>query len=115
MLKAFEAATAFTTQLFDQTNVEDFTNYNVNFDPDFVTYKGKGYVFQGAGHIVGTHRMGTTKEDSVVNEDMRTWDHDNLFLVGCGNMPTLGTSNPTLTMAALTFKATEAILKQLEK
>jgi choline dehydrogenase-like flavoprotein len=35
--------------------------------------------------------------------------------VGCGNMPTLGTSNPTLTMAALTFRAAEAILKQLEQ
>jgi choline dehydrogenase-like flavoprotein len=46
---------------------------------------------------------------------MRTWDHPNLFLAGCGNMPTLGTSNPTLTMAALTFKAAEAMLNQLEQ
>jgi choline dehydrogenase-like flavoprotein len=50
-----------------------------------------------------------------VNADMRTWDHKNLFLVGAGNMPTLGTSNPTLTLTALTFKAAEAILRQLEK
>lgn len=114
MLKAFEASRNFATQLFDQAGIEDFTTYNVNTDPDFVTYKGKGYSFAGAGHIVGTHRMGKSKEDSVVNEDMRTWDHGNLFLVGCGNMPTLGTSNPTLTMSALTFKAAEAILKQLE-
>jgi len=28
------------------------------------------------------------------------WDHDNLYLVGCGNMPTIGTSNPSLTMTA---------------
>ena len=84
-------------------------------NPDFVGYKGNGYNFWGAGHIVGTHRMGTSKKDSVVNADMRTWDHENLFLVGCGNMPTLGTSNPTLTTTALTFKAAEAILKQIEK
>ena len=114
MLKAFEASRIFATQLFDQAGIEDFTSYNVNTDADYVTYKGKGYTFAGAGHIVGTHRMGKSKEDSVVNEEMRTWDHDNLFLVGCGNMPTLGTSNPTLTMSALTFKAAEAILKQLE-
>jgi len=114
MLKAFEAGREFSVQLFEQAGIEDHTVYNANTDPDFVTYKGKGYTFEGAGHIVGTHRMGKTKEDSVVNESMRTWDHDNLFLVGCGNMPTLGTSNPTLTMAALTFKAAEAILKQLE-
>ena len=115
MLKAFEAARIFAGQLFEQAGIVDYTTYNINTDPDFVTYNGKGYTFQGAGHIVGTHRMGDDKKESVVDADMRTWDHGNLFLVGCGNMPTLGTSNPTLTMAALTFKASEAILKQLEK
>jgi len=114
MLKAFEAAREFAGQLFKQAEIEDCTGID-NTKPDYVTYKGKGYAFEGAGHIVGTHRMGKKKEDSVVDPDMRTWDHNNLFLVGCGNMPTLGTSNPTLTMAALTFKASEAILKQLEK
>ncbi|KIC01426.1 hypothetical protein OA88_14220 [Flavobacterium sp. JRM] len=115
MLKAFEASGIVSEQLFDQCGIKDFTEYKPGKDPDYVTYKGKGYSFAGAGHIVGTHRMGFTKQDSVVNSDMRTWDHENLFLVGCGNMPTLGTSNPTLTMSALTFKAAEAILKQLEQ
>ena len=114
MLKAFEASGIVSEQMFKQCGIEDFTSYNADTDPDYVTYKGKGYSFAGAGHIVGTHRMGASKEDSVVDPDMRTWDHENLFLVGCGNMPTLGTSNPTLTMSALTFKAAEAILKQLE-
>jgi choline dehydrogenase-like flavoprotein len=58
--------------------------------------------------------MGKTADDSVVNENMQVWGQENLYLVGCGNMPTLGTSNPTLTMTALTFKAAEAILNQLE-
>ncbi len=115
MLKAFEAAKTVSDQLFKQCDIQDFTYYNPVTNPDYVTYKGKGYRFDGAGHIVGTHRMGANKEDSVVDADMRTWDHENLFLVGCGNMPTLGTSNPTLTMAAITFKAAEAILKQLEQ
>ena len=115
MLKAFEAAKTVSDQLFKQCGIEDYTVYNANTNPDYVTYKGKGYRFDGAGHIVGTHRMGSTKNDSVVDANMRTWDHGNLFLVGCGNMPTLGTSNPTLTMAALTFKAAEAILNQLEQ
>lgn len=115
MLKAFEASKIVSDQLFNQCDVQDFTVYNASTNPDYVTYKGKGYRFDGAGHIVGTHRMGFSPDDSVVNADMRTWDHENLFLVGCGNMPTLGTSNPTLTMSALTFKAAEAILKQLEQ
>jgi choline dehydrogenase-like flavoprotein len=115
MGKAFEAAKAVSDQIFEAYQVQDFTSYSAAVDPDYVVYKGKGYNFRGAGHIVGTHRMGFNKNDSVVNADQRTWDHDNLYLVGCGNMPTLGTSNPTLTMTALTFKASEAILKQLEK
>jgi choline dehydrogenase-like flavoprotein len=59
--------------------------------------------------------MGSSAHDSVVNREQRTWDHSNLFLVGCGNMPTLGTSNPTLTMAALTFWAAENIIKDLRQ
>lgn len=111
--KAFAAAKHVSDQIFVANDIDDRTEYTPE-EPDFVRYEGKGYTFRGAGHIVGTHRMGKTSKDSVVNADMRTWDHDNLYLVGSGNMPTLGTSNPTLTMAALTFKAAEAILKQLE-
>jgi choline dehydrogenase-like flavoprotein len=84
-------------------------------DPTYVTYEGKGYSFQGAGHLVGTHRMGTCDKKSVVNPKQRTWDHDNLYLVGCGNFPTLGTSNPTLTMSALASWAASNILEDLEK
>ena len=57
--------------------------------------------------------MGFTPQDSVVNREQRTWDHSNLYLAGCGNMSTLGTGNPTLTMTALTFWAAENILKDL--
>ena len=59
--------------------------------------------------------MGTSRSTSVVDPDERTWDHDNLYLVGCGNMPTLGTFNPTLTIAALAFRAAERILKDLNQ
>lgn len=115
MKKAFAAYKNVNDQLFAAANIQDFTTYGAAVNPDFVGYKGNGYNFWGAGHIVGTHRMGATKKDSVVNKDCRTWDHENLYLAGCGNMPTLGTSNPTLTTTALTFKAAEAILKHLEK
>ena len=43
----------------------------------------------------------------------RSWDHDNLYLVGCGNMPTVGTSNPTLTMTALALWAGDNIVADL--
>lgn len=115
MNKSLEAAVKVSDQIFKEANIEDHTSYSQDLDPDYVEYNGKGYNFWGAGHIVGTHRMGTKPDNSVVNPDQRTWDHDNLYLIGCGNMPTLGTSNPTLTMSALTFKAAEAILKHLDK
>lgn len=76
-------------------------------------YGDERYEYHGAGHLCGTHRMGSSPRDSVVNTDQRTWDHDNLFLVGCGNFCTVGTANPTLTAAALAFRASESILKEL--
>jgi choline dehydrogenase-like flavoprotein len=112
--KAFEVAKDINDQLFEAGDIEDFTAYSLESNPDFVGYKGKGYNFSGAGHIVGTHRMGKSKKDSVVNRHSQTWDHENLYLAGCGNMPTLGTSNPTLTMTALTLMAADAILKKLK-
>ena len=78
-----------------------------------LTYNGKPYSFIGAGHIVGTHRMGTGAADSAVDSFQRSWEHENLFLAGCGSMPTVATSNPSLTMAALAFRTAEQILDDL--
>ena len=82
-------------------------------DPGYLTYGDDGYTFQGAGHVAGTHRMGSTAASSVVDAKQRTWDHHNLYLVGCGNLPTVGTSNPTLTMTALAVWAGENITADL--
>lgn len=114
MRAAFAAAKSISDQMFARAGIQDYTQYNTT-DPNYVTYNGVGYSFNGAGHLVGTHRMGSSRSNSVVDREQRTWDHPNLFLVGCGNMTTLGTSNPTLTMAALTFWAAENILKQLSQ
>ncbi len=114
------AAKAVNTSLFQRLGVEDFTNYDDPTQPGYYTYgvddagQPQGYVFRGAGHVVGTHRMGTSRSDSVVDRRQRTWDHDNLYLVGCGNMSTLGTSNPTLTIAALSVWAAENIMQDLK-
>ena len=45
---------------------------NINHSPDI----------QGAGHIIGTVRMGNDAKDSVVDADLRSFDHRNLFLLG---------------------------------
>jgi choline dehydrogenase-like flavoprotein len=50
----------------------------------------------------------------VVNADQRSWDHENLYLVGGGSMPTVSTSNVTLTIAALCLRSVRAMLSQLD-
>lgn len=113
--KAFVAGKQISDQLFEAAGIEDKSDYEMTpTDPCYFEYEGKSFFYRGAGHLVETHRMGFTRDDSVVNKEQRTWDHSNLYLVGCGNMATLGTSNPTLTMAALTFWAAENILNDLK-
>ena len=55
----------------------------------------------------------TTRTSSVVDPDQRSWDHRNLFLVGAGSMPTIGTSNPTLTLAALACRTAAVLVEEL--
>lgn len=73
----------------------------------------KGFEYYGAGHLVGTYRMGDDAATSVVDKTSRSWDHSNLFLVGDGVFPTITTANPTLTIAALAFLAADAIADEL--
>jgi choline dehydrogenase-like flavoprotein len=69
--------------------------------------------FDGAGHVMGTCRMGKDPKASVVNAQCRAHDHRNLFIVGASVFPTVGSPNPTLTLAALALRAAEEIGKQL--
>jgi choline dehydrogenase-like flavoprotein len=68
---------------------------------------------QGAGHIMGTVRMGTAAAASVTDGYGRTWDHPNLWLAGSGLFPAVGTGNPTLTIAALALRAAPEIARDL--
>jgi choline dehydrogenase-like flavoprotein len=91
-----------TQQIFARLGIEDHTVYSAS-DPGAFERAGEIFSWSGVGHIAGTHRMGLSPRDSVVDKNQKAWDHDNLYVIGCGVMPTLGTSNPTLTMAALIF------------
>lgn len=91
----------------------DFTHYDPN-DASAVEYDGVTYWVRGAGHVVGTHRMGDDPQFSVVDSHQHSHDLDNLYIVGCGSMPTLGTSNPTLTMTALAIRTGDRIAENLK-
>jgi choline dehydrogenase-like flavoprotein len=105
-------ARRFAQLVFQRLGAADYTFYDPS-DYGYVTYEGQGYAIRGGNHLAGTHIMGTSKYNSVVDTDQRSWDYKNLYLVGGGSMPSIGTANVTLTLAALCFRTSEAILREL--
>ncbi len=63
-----------------------------------------GYGING-NHPLGTCRMGKSAESGVVDEYMRTFDHENLFIHGGACFVTSTPFNPSLTIAALTLRS----------
>jgi choline dehydrogenase-like flavoprotein len=66
-----------------------------------------------AAHQIGTHRMGTDPQASVVDANLSAHDVPNLYLVGSGCFVTASSSPPTLTIAALAIRAADHIAAQL--
>jgi len=96
---------------------EDIKSEYPSSDPSYMTVrvKGKqvGLTFMGSGHHMGTHRIGGSPTNSVTDKYSRSWDHTNLYVVGCGSMVTSGSGNPTLTGAALSLMAADDMLLAL--
>ncbi|MBD2578377.1 GMC family oxidoreductase [Oscillatoria sp. FACHB-1406] len=99
--------------IFQRLGAEDYTHYDAS-DPAYFEFEGEGYFYRGGNHFSGTHIMGTAKDNSVVDRNLRCWDHHNLFLLGSGSMPTIGSSNTSLTIAALSFIAAKQMLEELK-
>lgn len=114
------AANKVSNALFHSMGINDaniFTHFTPD-SPDYMTYRTRDgetvpLSFYGSGHHMGTHRMGVSRTDSVTNRYSRSWDHENLYVVGCGSMPTVGSANPTLTAVALGLMAADDMLTQL--
>ena len=53
---------------------------------------------------LGTTRMGHDSRTSVVDSNLQSHEHSNLYLVGSHVFPTSGTAPPTLTVAALALR-----------
>jgi choline dehydrogenase-like flavoprotein len=66
-----------------------------------------------AFHHMGTTRMGTDPESSVVNPELRAHDVENLHIASSSAFVTGGAMNPTLTIAALALKATDHVDRAL--
>jgi choline dehydrogenase-like flavoprotein len=60
-------------------------------------------------HLLGTCRMGNDRKTSVINADHRTHDVKNLFLCDGSSLVTSGRGQPTMTIMALAFRASDRI------
>jgi len=65
-------------------------------------------------HSGGGAIMGDDPETSALNNYLQMWDMDNLFVCGSNVFPHFGAANPTLTMGALTYRASEGIIEYLK-
>lgn len=113
--RGFSSAISATKEFMTRLGAKNFTSAPDPSRGAYVNFKDLGveFNFQGSGHLCGTHVMGTTPSNSVVNRMQQSWDHENLYIIGCGSMPSIGTQNPTLSMTAMTLISAEAILGRL--
>ncbi|HUD86781.1 MAG TPA: GMC family oxidoreductase, partial [Xanthobacteraceae bacterium] len=90
----------------DYTEVHpgDPTRFDEEIDGKTVTLN-----YIGAGHIMGTCRMGNDPKTSVVDSFQKSHDHDNLYIAGSSTFPTGATANPTLTLSALALRTADQI------
>jgi choline dehydrogenase-like flavoprotein len=114
--QGFAAAVRMRKLIFKKLGAADFTQRS---DPDpagfDMTIDGnvEHLTYGGAGHVMGTYRMGSDPKTSVVDSLQRSHDHANLYLVGSGTFPTVGTANPTLTLSALALRTANDIIQKL--
>jgi len=93
---------------FTEVQPGDPTRFDEQIDGSAVTLN-----YIGAGHIMGTCRMGTDPKTSVVNSFQQAHDHNNLYLAGSSTFPTGATANPTLTLAALALRTADQIVNRV--
>ncbi|HYN19909.1 MAG TPA: GMC family oxidoreductase [Thermoanaerobaculia bacterium] len=111
-MAGFQAAAGAASQFLTGLGAQPFTVFQPS-NPGAFQYDGAMYNYFGAGHTMGTYVMGSQAGSSVVNRLQQSWDHENLYMVGSGVFPTVGTANPTLTIAALACWAGDTVVKAL--
>ncbi|MGY3692192.1 choline dehydrogenase-like flavoprotein [Bradyrhizobium sp. USDA 3240] len=103
--------------IFKKLGAEDFT-HTAESDPggfdQVVDGKTVRLTYGGAGHVMGTYRMGNDPKTSVVDSFQHSHDHANLYLVGSGTFPTVGTANPTITLSALALRTADSISRNFK-
>jgi choline dehydrogenase-like flavoprotein len=112
-LAGMAAATQVYRQVFQHAGITDCTDPTRGKWFPSAKYQDTTFYYHGMGHFAGTHLMGSDPGSSVVDAAQRCWEHRNLYLVGSGSFPTMGTSNPTLTLSALAIRTAEHLITEL--
>ena len=68
----------------------------------------------GGSHHLGTTRMSLDPKEGVVDQNLKFYGYENLFILGSSVFPTGGGVNPTFTILALTIRLAD-LLKSLNK
>jgi len=66
-------------------------------------------------HEMGTARMGTSPKNSVLNKHNQVWDAPNVFVTDGSCMASTACQNPSLTYMALTARAADFAVSELNK
>ena len=69
----------------------------------------------GGHHHSGTTRMASDPSKGVVDADCRLFGTDNLYVAGSSVFPTIGGSNPTLTIVALALRLADHLRSSIEQ
>ena len=85
--------------------LRDFAASVHAFDLAINDYYEDGIYRTPAWHMLGTCRMGSDPERSVVNKWHQTWEVPNLYVVDGSSFATGGVVNPTSTVCALALRA----------
>lgn len=95
-LKSIDATAEALPKLLSHLPVED------------IRYRG---YWPTLGHIQGTTRMGLSSADSVVDRDLVHHTLRNLVIVGSSTMPSTGSVNVSLTVAALSLRSADRLTR----
>ncbi len=102
-------------QVFHRYNKRDLAARDALYSEAKKILKKAGALFfysmpiETFSHGLATCRMGTDPSNSVVDENCKVWGMDNLYVIDASVMPSGGSVNPSLTIAALALKASEAL------
>ncbi|HUG40335.1 MAG TPA: GMC oxidoreductase, partial [Longimicrobiales bacterium] len=90
-------------EMLEASGVRDVEIYNNDY------YPGMGI------HEMGTARMGRDPRTSVLNAHNQVWDAPNVFVTDGACMTSSACQNPSLTYMALTARAADYAVRELER